>query len=384
MPPNKSNSTPKILFGIIALFLLTLIISASILFFIFKSLRLQFGGVIFILIGIWVLCNLKNNYLKKDYDLYLLLGGFALLTWGIVVLLLRWDLAYSLALLITMTILSFFVIPKLDILLGTLFSSVYIFAAFTLISPLSLDFLNTLFLIEIPTKNIILLILGAGFIILSFYFFIERIFTLLLKFGVDKKLRSPYFILSITLILVIVLAGISGVRQYYRNDFPFSITLANSPIFEGNIFDCQSTSGNIYFLDKDKIHCNANLNLAEGYQFDSLESGFHTSKDGLGWNLYSKDGYHLELENNSLKSLGLILDKEYKEYQLFLNYFNSSNAGSKSILISHVIPVHILNEEEYENKILKRIGLVVAILTLALFSVFSAMANLKKILEKEN
>ncbi len=372
----KKNILSVILWGIIGLSL--------ILFIIFKNLL--FGGAVLFSMGLenLVLGRGRKNFLTS-------LSGVSLLLFGLAVVILKYDLKLSLTVLITILLISFIVITKIKkinspfsnfIAIPLVLSNLVI--AFFLIPPLIKDILNYIF----STEYIVKYWIFYGIVFLYIFLAIYQVFSVGLsvlkeKKIIQKKFDNLYFSLSLTLILLILIIGLIETRTLYINDLPFNIPMESGKNnLSTIIFECRSEEYIDYLLDYDSIICEI-----KNPEVKSLDVWFEEGQvkkikfENISKGPQNYQDYHFIIDNGSIDYFWFIVNKNDKEYFIDLLGYRKSNDSSRVVYQEKWVPKKILSREEYEKRILTRIGLLVSIISIALFSVFSAMANLKKIIE---
>ena len=89
-----------------------------------------------------------------------------------------------------------------------------------------------------------------------------------------------------------------------------------------------------------------------------------------------------ESNPNILEGFQFTLYKEASHYQISIDFLNSEHSSMHRE--SQILRINSLSLDEYRAKMWNRVRLIAGILIVALFSVFSAVANLKKILEENS
>jgi hypothetical protein len=356
------------------IFLNSVIFFVFSLFLILKGHRLLIGGLSLFAAGVLFLIFNKVNNKRDNYRIF---TGFLLVGFGVFSLIFNYNITKGLIFFVFMAIISFIMINKVHSLIKFMWVSLYFYGGLTLIRPLSSDVLEVIFFRNLPpTDSLLLLILGIIFICIALYFAIELILFYISKIKIFQKLYNHYFIVSLMIIIIVMIAGIPLIREKYINDYPFDLKIGPNENVIGKIYDCISRKGHLYFVEDDWVECKANLGLKENYTFNNQESKLNVRKDHK-WQEYNLS-YYTYMGNNTLTKFEFMLDKNYDLYHLNLVYYDENKephyTGAR-------IVTNTLSKEEFNHKLWERIITLGALFSIILFSVFSAMANLKKILE---
>lgn len=357
--------------------LISIIISlvALPLFFYIPDLRVIIGGIYLIILGLVYLL-----LIKKDY--YQILGGSSLLWMGIFLLNSRFNNSWGLAILLAMFIFCIILIALKKTIVGLIFLALFTIASFKIIPLFGSDILKAVFLNESPPSLIPTYILGVIFLGSSIYLFLKYLLSYLSNLtkikNICNKLNNPYLLFSITLICLISLGGIGVMRENYVNDYPLNISFEDNDYQISQNFMCNSKSGYLYFVDMDKIICKPQGFLFN-YSYLKLIVNVKNERD-TQWIQYNTSLFYTDIKENLVDDFRITLSKEFEEYNLFLIY--QEDSSKINIILNSYLRLDISSKKDYNDQIEKRVGSLVAIFSIVLFSVFSAMANLKKILDR--
>ena len=216
----------------------------------------------------------------------------------------------------------------------------------------------------------------ALFVIVTFYALLENILFYISKMRGLKKLDNKYFVLAMTIIFVVVTAGLWAVEQFYINDYTYKISFSDNVNTE-NPFVCYSQRGALYFLDSDIFTCIGKLNFQDSKKLAEVRLNILKNDEWI-----KDDKLFSEIENGSLIKFSFSLEEDIERYDLTISLNDSE--GKIVHNENENFEFEVLNKYEYNKRIRERIGFASGIILIALFSVFSAIANLKKILSKDS
>lgn len=355
-----------------------LIIVFVLLFYFLENYRLWIGGIFFIFMALII-------FLQKKKDYYSIISTSGLLGLGIFSIVINYSIVWAFLILISMLIFNIILITVKKTLMGWFFSFIYFLASLQMVSPLRSDIFNQIFQKNISISIIVVSFLGIVFVFSSIYLFLKYSFSYFSKIKVMdkifqlKKQNNGYYVIALTLIIVILIGGITAVRESYINYYPIKVDFGVSGLLRGDYPICNSATNKIYPVDGDRISCVANISLHNGTLKEFKI--YVKDKEKLNWIEYDEDlypSYHdSPFKNNHFNNFYFIISKKYEDYRI---YMSSSQETSINYYWAE-LDINPLTKVEYNEKIERRIGLIITIFSILLFSVFSAIKNIKDLLD---
>jgi len=260
----------------------------------------------------------------------------------------------------------------------------------TIIDSLRKDFIKLIFSQQVNPLVLLSLIIAGVFVFLVITGGIKYIFSYIsqwvgskgIKNSFFKKLDNIYFALALTLMIIIALSGFGWLHENYKSDYPLEIDISTEDGVLISPLICKSENKKEYFLDGDTITCETKIFLDKSFRFNGEKHQIEVrNKETLKWGFYNKTEYHFGLSFNDeeMKLIWFKIHKEFDKYKLYIIY---ETPVKKEGLIE-VLDLDVLSNEEYNLKIKERLGVIIGIFTIGLFSVFIIVNNLKGILENK-
>ncbi|MDD5651121.1 MAG: hypothetical protein PHF86_12025 [Candidatus Nanoarchaeia archaeon] len=352
-----------------------LLLVIFILFIFIKSYQFIIGIIILLLIGIHSL--FKGFKTRENLEKFI---GLSLCGLAISSLITNFNISLGLLIFLATSIILIWFSKKLPyIKLILLF--IFFISSFSLIYPLTNSMITLLFskqLLNNMYPLIFLSIIAYIFILYSQYSFLKEILLILdTKYNIFKtKNNIPYLITALMLIIFILIVGISEVRKSYIEIYPFEIkNIQNSEDIYIN--NCISLNNKEYLVSDDTIKCDLVYPINISINVENSKLYIRKNEISIYEEMNNTDWFIKKNETGMVTSIIFRLNKNIKDYDLYLdynkNFITTSALNFKFNAIS-------LSEDEYNKKIGDRFNYLIAVFSFSLFSIFSAIYYLKKII----
>ncbi|MFH1839944.1 MAG: hypothetical protein ABH849_02235 [Nanoarchaeota archaeon] len=375
-PSQKSNESFEWIFVVIFAILIILGI-------LFSRFGIYFSSLAIIVAGIYLLVIHKKKQPIKFWGIFFI-SGAALLVFINFARLSSTAISLWLATLLTLLILYSNVYFKNDLWQRGIVA-LYFTAMGVLVIPSSgLSILHEFFKPSLKLGNVVVALAGILFASVAIYSFIRTLSKIPSKIKSIKnfeKIDNFYLALSLTLIILIFLLGFSATRYIYLEEYPINFTLTGA---QGEKWDgvCNSVENYVYTIDKKEIKCLINIPNKENITVGEKDISMGIRGDDGAQKNYNISLYNPEFVEETGKieiTFSPLLD--YGEYWI---YVDSISQDYKKISMHGKLKLNVLTNKEYNEKIRNRYLAITAIIAAALFSVFSAVNNLKNILIQKN
>lgn len=369
--------------------LLILLAIIAIAFLIFKENKLYISIGTMIIMGIYYFfIPMGLSKKEKIYPLrhFYTISGISFFIFGISLLVFKFNIYISIILLAILFITILYIINnKEKNLPGMVLTLFFFIFSLKVVSYLWKDFI--IFIFQKNPENLLFIITDCIifiFVVSSLYIFISYLIRYVSKYkrgSFLKKLDNNYFLIGIVLIILILIIGISGIREFYIEDYPLQLSFQGDEEIIINEASCESKEKS-YFVDGDWVECIIILkDVKGGYLYGKTSMAYKNELND--YKPYNTSFYSFDGSNLHQLSGKFMLNKKYKEYTLQFNFYEDlNNKEDKFINIQSTLYLNIKSTEEYNKIVERRTGLIIGLFSIILFSVFSAMANLKSILEE--
>lgn len=199
---------------------------------------------------------------------------------------------------------------------------------------------------------------------------------------------NNYVLITFYLIFLLIFIGVDVIGSEYSADLSsplkFEVQDNFKELIGENILSidtniCESSSKYIKFVKGDTLKCKINFSYKNQSQFKL--SNIKIMKNNLKGELNAQSEYNYSSDKIVYDYFIYLTNESYQHY--IIDIWFSDNSNENKLFSRGGLETTLISEEDYNYMQKQKLPLILALLTVAVFSVIAAMRNLRDIIEKK-